>query len=402
MDSDIEAEVAGLLPKDRPSTLSDLRRLYERNHDAVFRLVTQELDAGAGIDVRGFQTLCRVLSVLMRDGFRIESRANAHIAMGNRGGYLVLEDSSDDKAFLEALYSGGARKIDFQGRPATRACLDFFLSEFVWDDAIRKMRLLRVAPDDANALVAGSPRYQQHSLVDCAREVIRSPYKVWRGLRNDGPLKGKGWAYCGIPSRSWSKEGERRESPAGFTFIVFTDDDGFVFDWDWVKSDPVDNSLPADFTDRFERPEADAAPCELVLGNVKHDVSVPFDPTRAWFSARGDCVFCYFEEAESFSAREDEYLTAFYSLSKPKECVGFKLKVVSRYVRTVRDWAERDEGIKVEFDRDKVRVDVRFLMRAWLSAKLVQSAELGDAMRLMQKAEKRRFDPILVPMSEAA
>ena len=94
----------------------------------------------------------------------------------------------------------------------------------------------------------------------------------------------------------------------------------------------------------------------------------------------------------------DEYLTAFFKLGdKQDKCVGFKLKVVSRFAKTLKTWARPDdEGVMIRFNRDRVEVDVRFLMQAWLHAKLPSSAELGPAMELMKRVDEKHFEPIVM------
>ena len=100
-------------------------------------------------------------------------------------------------------------------------------------------------------------------------------------------------------------------------------------------------------------------------------------------------MFWYHSETEAYASRYDEYLTAFYALGQSNTCVGFKLKMVSRLFETVRRWANHpSDRIEVVFEADPVKVDLKFLMKAWVDANLPRSSELFPGMRLIEALGK--------------
>lgn len=383
--------LANFLPADRPVTLADVRQMFQQDADTLFQLAVHGVGDDAPIAARGIEWIARTLSVLVRDGFSIESAAQQSIARGNRGGILALDGGRDDIAFLQDLHTGSAYGSKLEAKRRSKECLDFFLEEHSWDEDVRQARMLRVAQDDAAALLGGLPRYQYEALLDCAREVVRCPAAVYRGLRHEGAMKPEGLAFCGIPTRRPMNDGSIQGPPQGFTFVVFVSANGCVFDWDWVPASTDNPAIPRDADERFTIGQLDGIHAELLLGNVRGKTLTPFQPQRPWFSRQGDCVFWYHSDAEAYAGRYDEYLTPFFALGQPDEntCVGFKLKMVSRLFETVRRWASHpSDHIEVVFNTDPVEVDLKFLMKAWVEANLPRSSELFPGMRLIEALGK--------------
>lgn len=112
---------------------------------------------------------------------------------------------------------------------------------------------LTVAAEDVNALLDG-PAHHVHELQHLVPEVVRKRRcrAVFRGLRQDGDLA-EGLAYCGRPSRAFTNAGEERPPHDNMSFVVFVNDAGQIFDWDWV---PCGNAfgLPVDWAERFQEP----------------------------------------------------------------------------------------------------------------------------------------------------
>lgn len=381
------------LPTNRAVQLSDLRSLHTNDAEAVYELALHDLPEDAPIAARGLQRLSRTLSLLLREGFVVCSAANQLYATTSaKQGVLPLDDGDEDHAFLKSLYvsAGGGSKMESQERSS--AFLAFILGEHSWDSGTRKTTLLRVEHDDARAVLHGLPLYQYHALLDSAREVVRCPSAVYRGLRHEGMLKDNSVAFCGRPSRRWTNHGA--EAPrSGFVFLVFASADGCVFDWDWAPECKEHPGHPRNAQDRFPSgPEVNPMPGELLLGNIRGKTPEPFRPRHAWYSTKGDCVFWYLSDTESYADWYDEYLTAFFDASAPSHgdrkntCVGFKLKSASRLIETVRKWAAPNspEGIRVHFDPEKQEVHLAYLMKAWQNAALPRTQELFPGMRLMK------------------
>ena len=257
------------LPTDRPVALADVRRLFQQDPEALFQVAIHGVGDQTPIAARGLEQIARTLSVLMRDSFSVESAAQQSYALGARGGVLALDDGRNDLAFLQDLYTGTGYRSKLASKPRTRESVDFFLEDQPWDDGVRKVLLVRVAQDDAAALLGGLPRYQYEALLDCAREVVRSPAAVYPGLRHEGAMKAEGLAFCGIPSRRRMNNGETQEPPPGFTFVVFVSPNNFVFDWDWVPACKDNPALPRDVDERFGAGPMHDVQAELLLGNVR-------------------------------------------------------------------------------------------------------------------------------------
>lgn len=392
--TEILQRIASVLPADREVRTLDLRTLFERDPETVYQIAVYGLPESASTTARGLEQLVRTLSILMRDGFSVESTANQQYARGRQGGILPLDDGQPDLEFIQRLYSGSSYSSKMDSQKRSRECLAFFLDGHPWDAAVRATLMLRVAPEDAQAILGGLPRYQFASLLDCAREVVRYPSVVYRGLRHDGPMKTEGLAFCGNPSRRHMNTGDPQDPPSSLVFAVFANQDGYVFDWDWIPASKDDHRLPRNAEERFPHgTPVSGVRGELLLGNIRGKPVGPFRPRQAWFSQQGDCVFWYHSEAESYADRYDEYLTAFFDATtlspnrgEKDACVGFKLKMASRLYETARKWARpnTNEGIEVRFNQDRVEVELSFLMKAWAEAALPNTQELLPGMRLME------------------
>ncbi len=396
-----KAEVAErtmkFLPPNRPADLSDIRLLFQSDPELLYQLCTVGLPENAASALNGLLVLVHRLAVLMRDGFEITSRAGTQIAEVTQGGILVLCDPAEDKQFLRALYTGDEIGKSLTGEEVSRDRIEFRLGSFDWENSARSTAVLRLAPDDA--ATAFLPKHQYLELIDCAREVVRNPLKVWKGLR-EGDNQRR--AYCGRPSRRWLNSGAYEPPPDGYVYMVYADRDGYVFDWDWVKCDADGSGFPDGHRDRFGAP-VDAGGGELLVGNLAKPKQ--FEASRPAYSISGDCVFYYFDEAEAHAQRIDEYLTVFVAFKPGEEnaTVGFKLKHVRRLLDTVEKWARnRDEGILIHYDDhhpDRVSVSVSFLMQAWLQANLPFIEDLAPAMDLMDLMA--RVSPLLKTVRKA-
>lgn len=342
-----KAEVAErtmeFLPPNRPADLSDVRLLFQSDPEVLYQLCTVGLPENADSALNCLLVLVQRLAVLMRDGFEITSRAGTQIAEGSQGGVLVLRDPAEDKKFLRALYTGAEIGKVLTGQEVSRDRIDFRLGSFDWETSARSTALLRLAPEDA-ATSAFLPKYQYLELIDCAREVVRSPL---------------------------------------------------------AKCDADGSGFPDGHRDRFGSP-VDADRGELLVGNLAG--AKQFEASRPVFSTSGDCVFFYFYEAEAHAQRIDEYLTVFFPFTGGEEkTVGFKLKHVRRLLDTVEKWARnKDEGILIRYDDhqpDRVSVRVSFLMQAWLQANLPFIEDLAPAMDLMDLMA--RVSPLLKTVQQA-
>ncbi len=85
--------------------------------------------------------------------------------------------------------------------------------------------------------------------------VLRDPACVFRGLRweRDEPRTGAdrpGWlCYCGTPDTAFRFDGTRIEPFLSEVFLVFLDDDKYVYACGWEEADLVDKTKPTNWDD---------------------------------------------------------------------------------------------------------------------------------------------------------
>ena len=206
--------------------------------------------------------------------------------------------------------------------------------------------IFRLDPDDL-AHLANQPTYVTVGLEEYAAQVIQNPSQVFCGLkRGEGCQENlrEGLAFCGLPRLSVTT-GRAISLPAGMTFAVYSDVDGYVFDWDWVEENPGEAGCPVNPELRFGDPVTLGRQGVLVL---PEQLPVPrFDRQKACCSPRGDCIFCYITDEASFACRINPDLTVFRSLADHTRITGFKVKNVRRI-------SEENRGVVIADDPDLV------------------------------------------------
>jgi len=217
----------------------------------------------------------------------------------------------------------------FKGQKATLADVEQELgTKSTWGQAAARVAernakaraIIRVAPREV-ADLARHPKYVTHCLRHCARQVLEAPRAVFEGLRRAGLDSAK--AYCGKPIATYDNDGRAYPAPEGMVYVVYTDRDGAIFDWDWVKADPHDLSLPLEHATRFARRVEKPVPSRLA--EFADPVVNIFDSSRGVYSDLGDCIFAYFADSPAYAARVNEDLTIFRALTDG-EPVGCKVK----------------------------------------------------------------------------
>ena len=81
----------------------------------------------------------------------------------------------------------------------------------------------------------------------CARRTVLAPTWVFKGLkRGEGGLSkvNNGWAFCGKPRKAYRNDGTPFPAPEGMVHMVYADEEGYVFDWDWVRENPMSRLSP--------------------------------------------------------------------------------------------------------------------------------------------------------------
>lgn len=233
-------------------------------------------------------------------------------------------------ALCLAIVNGGGKVVFLtQAEPARRQ---------EWVDRLatwmRRHHPLDVAADD-RAELAGHPEYMVYQLTRCVPEVVARPLRVFRGLRTIGALR-QGVAYCGRPAVRYDNAGDEHGTGDGMLFHVYVSPDGFVFDWDFVREDPARPGYPIDAEKRFAEelpnwPGTTIASLDGLRGRRRGKQQAP----APWYSAKGDCVFCYFSDEPSYAERVTDYLTMYRQFGTD-EPTGLKVKNIQQILPMLR------------------------------------------------------------------
>jgi hypothetical protein len=90
----------------------------------------------------------------------------------------------------------------------------------------------------------------------CVPAILLGPTAVFEGLRRDEDEdpRGVGWrCYCGIPERSYRRDGTPAAPYPNQVYLVFVNEEGVAYNWRWDKADPDDPELPIGHAERFKR-----------------------------------------------------------------------------------------------------------------------------------------------------
>lgn len=207
-----------------------------------------------------------------------------------------------------------------------------------WDEAVAEVHQRNEKPraevrlyDQDISSLPDHPKYVLQALLGCARRVLEAPRALFQGLRH-GDV-GSGFAYVGRPLWSFNAQGQRVPAPSEMVYVVYTDANGYVFDWDWVEADPNRAGYPVDWKGRFVR-ELDAKGRSCSLLGLPDSLESRFNPSQAIYSEKGDCVFAYVSDEPAYAVRASEDLTIFRSIQS-RHLVGCKVKNVASIIETV-------------------------------------------------------------------
>lgn len=222
------------------------------------------------------------------------------------------------------------------------------------------------------------PAHHVWDLERLVPEVLRKGacVAVFAGLRRDGALAG-GRAYCGKPSRAYRNTGEPIPPHEGMCFVVFVNDRGAIFDWDWM---PAANALglPVDWTHRF------GEPLWLSLRDVERSEVVTDGETTLAFSCPDDyrrllCSVLALEDADALGRypslvaqvqadwhRQGQNGCLFAKvLNSARPTYGWETAVMPPgTVEEVARWVE--EHVRAGIDTDETRIVS--LVFPWLTA----------------------------------
>jgi hypothetical protein len=324
-------------------TIEGLIRVYNDDPDLFFALSMEQVEESASAWLAGLGRLAQQLRQMVLRGFEIRRRnANEGEILG--AGHTVIFDSAMEntiQSFMRSLNGTavGRKGQDYRGTAMSETEMLFRLGDPVtWAaeqaELLKRVEtvplVLRIGDDDKDALTSGTPAYAIYSLQRLAPRVVAAPHSVYRGLRQSGPLK-NGLAFCGHPKFALGNDAKALDARTdNMMFVVYADQEGYVFDWDWVKTDAADPSSPHHNHERFGERMNEAPPAMLI--GTESLVQGPFCP-QAWWSSRGDCVFYYISDAPSFAQWVNDDLTVFWSFADDSIMTGCKVKNISRLLQ---------------------------------------------------------------------
>jgi hypothetical protein len=351
----------------RPASLASLRELYRTDRKLFFALACVGVPSDAALWAVQLADLARQVRAVVQGGYSLEEQNGTHgmIRSGTERIPLESENASEVLEFLHELNGTGIKEPgrDYAGAEVSEEEVLFSLGEPECGEAERdhvarrmsaKPRLLRLDEQDRLAVVGGMPGYIYHGLRRSAAKLVQSATVMYPGLRREGRLA-EGFAFCGRLRQAFDNAGQVIPAPEGMVYVVYADPDGYVFDWDWVREAPHHPGHPINTDLRFSRNPQSPAP-EAVLVDVDTLPSPkPFNPRLAWYSQRGDCIFCYFSDDFAYAERINNDLTVFHSTAT-EEPTGFKIKNIERML------AEEIVHLKAP----KIRVAIHSLLLATL------------------------------------
>jgi hypothetical protein len=230
---------------------------------------------------------------------------------------------------------------DFVGNLSSEAELRFKLGERnTWDRDQQRLQarrnaqplILQVDPQDLKSLES-QPAYVRFGLTQCANKTVLAPTAVYKDLRRgeDSPERlRQGWLFCGKPRRAFDNNGDSIDTPQDMVYMVYADKEGFVFDWDWVKENPGEPGHP--INPELRSGDLVTNPPDAILEVPGNLTPGTFDASKACYSRRGDCIFCYLTDALAYAERINPDLTIFREFGSDK-VAGFKVKNVQRIVQ---------------------------------------------------------------------
>jgi hypothetical protein len=86
-------------------------------------------------------------------------------------------------------------------------------------------------------------------------KILQKPTAIFEGLcwDEDEDSRGYGWrCYCGIPDRSYDRDGNQRPPYPGQVYVIFINDEKVAYLWHWVECDPKNPELPIGYKERFK------------------------------------------------------------------------------------------------------------------------------------------------------
>ena len=378
------------------SPWEQLIALFQADREAFYQLACDGVSPQAEQRSGNLAGLALEVRVAVNGGYEIEPSGDGANLVSAAGTMAFIPGDVVPRVaqFLReidgktTLTAGGK---DYEGEVASEAEVRFKLGDrTTWDRERAKLEeersarplLLRLSPEEIGSL-ATQPPYVTWELLECARRTVLAPTWVFKGLkRGEGSLSkvNNGWAFCGMPRKAYRNDGTPFPAPEGMVHMVYADEEGYVFDWDWVRENPDEPGSPLDWQLRFDSPNQLGR--DAILDLPKTLQPGQFDATKACYSSRGDCIFCYMTDEESFAERINPDLTVFKKLGSDR-VTGFKIKNVQRIL-------QKDKSVLIS-DAPGLTVEVVSVLLATLKLHPEVSVQIYTV--LIQALYKRLDEP---------
>jgi hypothetical protein len=344
----VETRVRSALAKTGSLSLapwSALMALYRAEREAFYLLACDGVGDDTDATIRALADLASRIRFVVRSTYQFEpgDPAAEAVLISRSGDTLSLPAQMvpEIKRFLLEVDGKTVSTVqgkDFIGTQVSEAEARFKMGDrSTWEADRQRLQarrsakpmVLRVDPQDLKTLEF-QPAYVRYGLLNCATKTVLAPTIVFEGLnRGEGSPERlrKGLTFCGQPRWTYDSAGQRHPAPPGMVHVVYADQERFVFDWDWVKENPGEPGHPIDWPMRFGN--SITLPSEAALELPATVTSGAFDLTKAAYSERGDCVFCYICDEPAFAHRYNSDLTVFRQFGS-ETVTGFKVKNVWR------------------------------------------------------------------------
>lgn len=362
--ADLGRRVQAALENGTGSPWASLIRLFESDPETFYQLACDDIGDEAPQPIQELATLARDVRSAIQESYEIEaSDTGASLVTAAGKTTRIPRDLATQVGRFLRVVDGKVNSAtagkDYLGTEVSEAEMRFKLEERTsWDVDHARLRarlessplVLRISDEEISHLVS-QPAYITHGLLNCARKTVLAPTSVFKGLKRGDECPTDlqvGWAFSGKPRQAFDNEGHPFPAPEGMVYLVYANDDGFVFDWDWVKENPNEPGYPVDWRLRFGNPVTLQQDAVLELPKGLQPSS--FDATKACYSSQGDCIFVYITDDVAYATRINPDLTVFNSLDGA-HCTGFKIKNVQRILEVDKTIEMSDApGLSVSVD----------------------------------------------------
>ena len=267
------------------SPWEQLIALFQADREAFHQLACEAVSLQADDQTRDLADLAIKVCAAVSESYEIQPSSDGANVISSAGTTAfipahLLQRVTDFLREIDGKTTTTRAGKDYEGEAASEAEVRFKLGDrTTWDRELAKREeeraarplVLRLSEEEIGSLTTHPP-YVTWELLECARRTVLAPTCVFKGLkRGKGglPKVNDGLAFCGKPRTAYRNDGTPFPAPEGMVHMVHADEEGYVFDWDWVRR--IRMSLAIRWTGR--------------CGSIRRSSS---DEMRSW-TCRGPC-----------------------------------------------------------------------------------------------------------------